>query len=107
MSRQAASHGDLSSAPEAETICERIYMLLQCIHDTNEHNKLENEIVVLVNELMSVTRAYDVLFLYLHDSLIDLNFGKALQVGKLLLQHGAVLNSIASESFIGRPGLLN
>jgi hypothetical protein len=108
MSRQAAaSHSDLSSAPEAGTICERIYMLLQRIHDTNEHNTLENEIVVLANELMSATKTYDIFFLYLYDSLMDLNYGKALQVGKLLLQHEAVLHDIASKSAIERPSLLN
>lgn len=108
MSRQAAaSLGEYASAPEAGTTCERIYMLLQRIHDTNEHNALENEIVVLANELMSVTKTYDILFLYLYDSLMDLNYGKALQVGKLLLQHEAVLHGIASESSIGRPSLLN
>ena len=82
-------------------------MLLQRIHDTNEHNTLENEIVVLANELMSATKTYDIFFLYLYDSLMDLNYGKALQVGKLLLQHEAVLHDIASKSAIERPSLLN
>lgn len=108
MSRQSpAPHGGQSSAPGAETVCERIYMLLQRIHDTNEHNTLENEIVVLANELMSVTKTYDILFLYLYDSLMDLNYAKALQVGKLLLQHEAVLHDIASKNAIERPSLLN
>jgi hypothetical protein len=108
MSRQAvASRGELPSAPEAGTICERIYLRLLRIYDSNDHNTYENEIVELANELMSATKTYDILFLYLYDSLMNLDYGKAVQVGKLLLQHEAVLHDIASESAIGRPSLLN
>jgi hypothetical protein len=108
MSRQAVtSRGELSSAPEASTICQRIYIILQRIYNSNDHNTHENEIVELANELMSGTKTYDILFLYLYDSLMNLDYGKALQVGKLLLHHEAVLHDIASESAIGRPSLLN
>lgn len=108
MSRQAAaSFGEQASLPEAGTICERIYVLLLRIYDSNDHNAYENKIVELANELMSVTKTYDILFLYLYDSLMDLDYGKALQVGKLLLQHEAMLHDLASESVVGRPRLLN
>ncbi|WP_210161148.1 flagellar biosynthesis repressor FlbT [Methylorubrum extorquens] len=97
----------LSLAPEAGTICQRIYMLLQRIYDSKDHSALESEVVELANELMSATRTYDILFFYLYDSLMNLDYGKALQVGKLLLQHEAMLHDIASESAIERPSLLN
>ncbi|GEL44564.1 hypothetical protein MEX01_51550 [Methylorubrum extorquens] len=108
MSRQVvASLDGLSLAPEAVTICQRIYMLLQRIYDSNDHNTHENKIVELANELMSETKTYDILFLYLYDSLMNLDYGKAVQVGKLLLQHEAMLHDIASEGAIERPSLLN
>lgn len=99
--------GEPSLASEAGTICERIYMHLQRIYDTNSHNTHEDRIVELANGLMSVTKTYDILFFYLYDSLMDLNYAKALQVGKLLLQHEAVLHGIASENAVGQPSLLN
>lgn len=108
MSWQAvASYVEPSSAPETGTICERIYMLLQRIYDTNSHNTHEDRIVELANELMSVTKTYDILFFYLYDSLMNLDYAKALQVGKLLLQHEAMLHGIASENAVRQPSLLN
>lgn len=80
-------------------------MLLQHIYDSNNHNIYENEIIELANELMSATKTYDILFLYLYDSLMNLDYGKALQVGKLLLEHEAMLHAIASEKFSPCPCL--
>lgn len=108
MSQQAAaSFPEPSSALEAGTICERIYVLLQRIYDTQAHDGHEEQIVALANKLMSATKTYDILFFYLYDSLMELNYAKALQVGKLLLQHEAMLHSIACEDAAGRPSLLN
>lgn len=108
MSRQAAASFDgLSSALETGTICERIYVLLLHIYDSNDQNIYGNKIVELANELMSATKTYDILFLYLYDALTDLDYGKAVQVGKLLLQHEAVLHEIASEGTIRRPSFLH
>lgn len=108
MSRQAAAlYGELSSAPVAPTVCERIYTLLQCIYDNNDHNSYENDIVTLANELMAVTKTYDILFFHLYDSLMNLNYGSALQIGNLLLQHEAMLHNIASQRNIVRPSVLN
>lgn len=108
MSRQAnASFDGLSSALETGTICERIYLLLLRIYDSNDQSVYGNKIVELANELMSATNTYDILFLYLYDALTNLDYGKAVQVGKLLLQHEAVLHEIAAERTIGRPSFLN
>ncbi len=108
MSQQAvASLDGLSSALETGTICERIYLMLLHIYDSNDQSVYGNKIVELANKLMSATKTYDILFLYLYDSLTKLDYGKAVQVGKLLLQHEAVLRDIASESAIERPTLLN
>ncbi|WP_193316384.1 hypothetical protein [Methylorubrum populi] len=81
-------------------------MLLR-IYDSNDQSVYGNKIVELANELMSVTKTYDILFLYLNDSLTKSDYGKAVQVGKLLLQHESVLHDIASEGSIGRPAFLN
>jgi hypothetical protein len=108
MSRQAvASLDGLSLSIETGSICERIYLLLMRVYESNDQRVYGNKIIELANELMSMTRTYDVLFLYLNDSLTNLDYGKALKVGRLLLQHEAVLHHIASEGAIGRPSLLN
>ncbi len=74
-------------------------MLLERILDANDYTIVQEEIIDLANELMSETKTYDILFLYLYESLMSLNYAKALQVGKLLLQHEAVLHAIATEKY--------
>ncbi len=89
------------------TICELIFIQLQIIYEMQSHVDYEDEIIRLANILLPNTKSYAIYFLALYCALEDLNYGLALQAGRLMLQHERLLHAILDLQSPPQSAILN
>lgn len=88
------SDKQFDKALPGSTICELICIQLQRIYLEQSHEMHEEEIVRLANILLPNTKTYGIYILAIYRAIEDLNYGLALQAGRLMLQHETMLHAI-------------
>lgn len=106
-------HGDdsmneiaFTESQQPSTTCERVYALLQKMYAEGYHQPYEDAMVQLGNQLMAVTRTFGDYFLALDERIMNRDYGGALQIGRAMVEHEAMLHSIyAGEPVRSRQSL--
>ena len=93
----AAADGMQASAQGRQTICARICALLEQVHRDNDHGPHVGAIMALADPLMDAAGSFTIYISALGERLIDRNYADALNVGRLMVQHEAMLLGIADK----------
>ena len=97
----------LVTAHPGSTICELIVIQLQRIYYDQCHGAHEEEFVRLANILLPHTKTYGVYVVAIYQALEELNYGLALQAGKLMLQHETMLHRMISGDPVKTGAMIN
>lgn len=93
----ATASGAQVAKQTSETICERIYALLQQVQRDNDHNPYVGAIMGLADPLMDAAGSFAIYISALGERLIAREYADALNVGRLLIQHEAMLLAVADD----------
>jgi hypothetical protein len=91
----AIASGAQALKQTSETICERIYALLQQVHRDNDHNPYVGAIMSLADPLIDAAGSFAIYISALGERLMAHEYADALNVGRLLIQHEAMLLAVA------------
>lgn len=91
-----AASGASASEQVPQTICERIYALLELIYRDNDHIPHQDAFMALANPLASAVKSFSVYIVAIGARLLSRDYADALSVGRLLIQHEGMLLAVGN-----------
>ncbi|MGU3329582.1 hypothetical protein ACLBXB_21895 [Methylobacterium mesophilicum] len=103
----AACYESLRGEATADTCCKRMCVMIRRMQRGGNFTDHESHFMTLANQLIAKTQSFGVYIVEIYTCMIEDDFETAIQIGEAMVQHEALLLSVAAGKALHHGATIN
>jgi hypothetical protein len=102
-----ACYEALKGESDADTCCKRICVMIRRMQRDGLSTDHDSHFMALANQLLTTTNSFGPYIVEIYACMLEEDYDTAIQIGDVMLQHEAMLHSVAAGNSISNGATIN